>query len=551
MNGYRLVRRELAMAPPAPPALDEAQRRVVDHKGGPLLVLAGPGTGKTTTIVAAVAERIERRGIDPSRILVLTFSRKAAGELRDRITARLGRTTSEPLALTFHSYAYALVRREFVLAGDPPPRLLSAPEQLLEIRRMLRGEVADGGGGWPDRLRPALATRGFAEELRDVLMRAAERGLDGKALRQLGRRSGRDDWVAAGAFLDRYSARFDLAPVPAYDYAEIVRIAASLLTRQATRQRERDAYDAVFVDEYQDCDPAQEALLRALAGDGRELVAVGDPDQSIYAFRGADVRVLTRFPDRFRGPDGAPAPVLALRACRRSGPVLLAASRRVARRLAVAAPGADTAAHRRLVPRGGVTAGQVRICVADTQAQEAAVVADTLRRAHLADGVPWGRMAVLVRSAQRQVPALRRALTAAGVPVTVAGDELPLPDEPGVRPLLTLLRCALNPARLDDETAAELLTGAARPDRQPGPAEAEAGAWRRAPRRGAHRSAAAAPGQRPGGRARVAGGQPADSGRRAARRGHERGGRAVGGLAGVRARHAVGGAGRARHRCRP
>src|SRR6185312_9626538 len=457
MNGYRLVRRELAPTPPAPANLDEAQRQVVDHKGGPLLVLAGPGTGKTTTIVAAVAERIERRGVDPSRILVLTFSRKAAGELRDRITARLGRTTSEPLALTFHSYAYALVRREFVLAGDQPPRLLSAPEQLLEIRRMLRGEIADGGANWPDRLRPALATRGFAEELRDVLMRAAERGLDGKALRQLGRRSGRDDWVAAGAFHDRYSARFDLAPVPAYDYAEIVRIAASLLTRQATRQRERDAYDAVFVDEYQDCDPAQEALLRALAGDGRDLVAVGDPDQSIYAFRGADVRVLTSFPDRFRGPDGAPAPVVALRTCRRSGPVLLAASRRVARRLP-AAPAGDTAAHRQLIPRDG-SAGQVRICVADTQAQEAAVVADTLRRAHLADGVPWERMAVLVRSAQRQVPALRRALTAAGVPVTIAGDELPLADEPGVRPLLTLLRCAVRPERLNDDTAAELLTG--------------------------------------------------------------------------------------------
>ena len=149
MNGYRLVRQPPAAALPARPALDEAQQRVVDHKGGPLLVLAGPGTGKTTTIVAAVAERIERRGMDPGRILVLTFSRKAAGELRDRITARLGRTTSEPLALTFHSYAYALARREFVLAGDQPPRLLSAPEQLLEIRRMLRGEVADGAGNWP------------------------------------------------------------------------------------------------------------------------------------------------------------------------------------------------------------------------------------------------------------------------------------------------------------------------------------------------------------------------------------------------------------------
>ncbi len=580
MNGYRLVRRALPLTPPAPPVLDAAQQRVVDHKGGPLLVLAGPGTGKTTTIVAAVAERIERRGTDPSRILVLTFSRKAAGELRDRITARLGRTTSEPLALTFHSYAYALVRREFVLAGDQPPRLLSAPEQLLEIRRMLRGEAADASGNWPDRLRPALATRGFAEELRDVLMRAAERGLDGKALRQLGRKSGRDDWVAAGAFLDRYSARFDLAPVPAYDYAEVVRIAASLLTRQATRQRERDAYDAVFVDEYQDCDPAQEALLRALAGDGRDLVAVGDPDQSIYAFRGADVRVLTSFPDQFLGPDGAPAPVVALRTSRRSGAVLLAASRRVARRLpapprASEQPGAsdqphasdqprasdkpspsdrhggDIAAHRQLIPRAGGPAGQVRICVADTQAQEASVVADTLRRAHLADGVPWERMAVLVRSAQRQVPALRRALTAAGVPVTVAGDELPLPAEAGVRPLLTLLRCALQPGqarRRDRDRAADR---PARPDRQPRPAEAEAGTWRRAARRGAHRPAPAPRGQRPGGRAGLAGGQPADDRRPAARRGQERGGRAVGGLAGVRARRAVGGAGRAGQRRRP
>ena len=339
---YRLVRRPLPAA--SAPRLDQAQQQVVDHAGGPLLVLAGPGTGKTTTIVAAVADRIERRGIAPERILVLTFSRKAAAELRERITARLRRTTREPLAVTFHSYAYALARREFVLAGDEPPRLLSAPEQLLEVRRMLRGEAQDGGTRWPERLRPALATRGFAEEVRDLLLRAAERGLDGRGLRQLGKQRDRDDWMAAAAFLDRYAARFDLAPVPAYDYAEIVRIAAALLGREETRQRERGAYDVVLVDEYQDSDPAQESLLMALAGDGRELIAVGDPDQSIYAFRGADVRALTEFPDRFRTADGHPAPVVALRACRRSGPVLLAASRRVARRLpaAPAAPGGPT-----------------------------------------------------------------------------------------------------------------------------------------------------------------------------------------------------------------
>src|SRR6266536_1547498 len=383
-----------------PPRLDQAQQQVVDHAGGPLLVLAGPGTGKTTTIVAAVADRIENRGIAPERILVLTFSRKAAAELRERITARLKRTTREPLAVTFHSYAYALARREFVLAGDEPPRLLSAPEQLLEIRRMLKGEASDGGSRWPERLRPALATRGFAEEVRD---------LDGLSLRQLGKHKDRDDWAAAAGFLDRYAARFDLAPVPAYDYAEIVRIAAALLGREETRQRERGAYDVVLVDEYQDSDPAQESLLMALAGDGRELIAVGDPDQSIYAFRGADVRALTEFPDRFRTADGQPAPVVALRTCRRSGHDLLAASRRVARRLP-AAPGASAAQarHRLLVPTPESPPGEIRILIADSSTQEAALVADTLRRAHLADGVPWPDMAVLVRSATRQVRLLRR-----------------------------------------------------------------------------------------------------------------------------------------------
>ena len=477
-DAYRLLRRP---TPPAdPPRLDAAQQAVVAHSGGPLLVLAGPGTGKTTAIVEAVTERITERRIDPERVLVLTFSRKAAQELRERITTRLRRTTRQPLALTFHSYAYALVRREFVLAGDVPPTLLSGPEQLLEVRRMLRGEAAGGDPAaaepWPERLRAALGTRGFATELRDFLLRAAERGLDGRGLARLGRVQGRDDWVAAGGFLDRYIARFDLAPVPAYDYAEIVRIAAALLSRAATRDRERKAYDVVLVDEYQDTDPAQEALLHALAGDGRELIAVGDPDQSIYAFRGADVHAMGRFPDRFRTPDDRPASVIALRTCRRSGPVLLAASRRVAARLPAAAglslleesgrPGPAPPAsgpagrgHRDLLPLASAAPGSVRILVASSASQEAAVIADTLRRAHLVDGVPWSSMAVLVRSATRQVPLLRRALATGGVPAVVAGDEVPLAAEPGARPLLALLRCALQPGALDEDAAAELLTG--------------------------------------------------------------------------------------------
>jgi superfamily I DNA/RNA helicase/RecB family exonuclease len=458
---YRLVRRPM---PPrtTPPRLDDAQQRVVSHVAGPLLVLAGPGTGKTTAIVEAVVHRISDRGIDPARVLVLTFSRKAAEELRERITLRLGRTTRQPLALTFHSYAYALVRREFAGDGDEPPTLLSGPEQLLEVRRLLRGEAEDGGMNWPERLRPALGTRGFAAELRDFLLRAAERGLDGRGLARLGRQRRRDDWVAAGAFLERYAGRFDLAPVPAYDYAEIVRIAAGLLGRAATRSRERQAYDAVLVDEYQDTDPAQENLLHALAGNGRELIVVGDPDQSIYGFRGADTRAVSRFAERFRAPDGSPAQVIALRTCRRSGEFLLAASRRVAARLPAAQadhnPGTERE-HRALIPLRGADPGSARIIVAATAAQEASVIADVLRRAHLMDGLSWSSMAVLVRSATRQVPVLQRALAAAGVPVAIVGDELPLAAEPGTRPLLTLLDCALRPGALDEQAAAELLTG--------------------------------------------------------------------------------------------
>jgi superfamily I DNA/RNA helicase/RecB family exonuclease len=448
---YRLVRRPARAA--EPPVLDAAQQQVVSHSGGPLLVLAGPGTGKTTAIVETVVDRITGRGIDPGRVLVLTFSRKAAQELRQRITLRLDRTTTEPLALTFHSYAYALVRREFVLAGDEPPILLSGPEQLQEVRRMLRGEALDGARNWPDRLAPLLATRGFAAELRDFLLRAAERGMDGPELARLGQVVGRDDWAAAGGFLTRYAARFDLAPVPAYDYAEIVRIAGGLLGRAAVRHRERRAYDVVLVDEYQDTDPAQEQLLHALAGDGRELIVVGDPDQSIYAFRGADSDAIDRFPAMFRAPDGSPARVLALRTCRRSGPALLAASRRVATRLPAKRD------HRGIVPLPAASVGEVRVFVASSGRQEAALIADTLRRAHLIEHLPWSSMAVLVRSAARQVPVLQRALASAGVPVAVAGDELPLTADPGTRPLLQLIGCALRPESLTEELAADLLTG--------------------------------------------------------------------------------------------
>ncbi|MEV5545357.1 ATP-dependent DNA helicase [Streptomyces sp. NPDC052309] len=424
-----------------PPRLDAAQRAVVDHGTGPLLVLAGPGTGKTTTLVESVADRIARGG-DPERILVLTFSRKAAVELRDRMARRIGAARA-PRATTFHSFGYALVRAHqdsdlFV----EPLRLLSGPEQDVTVRGLLAGQADLERLGlahvrWPDELRACLTTRGFADEVRAVLARSRELGLGPEALEAFARRIGRPDWRAAAVFLAEYLDVLDMQGV--IDYAELVHRAVLLARRPEVAARLAARYDAVYVDEYQDTDPAQVRLLHALAGGGRTLVAFGDPDQSIYAFRGADVNGILEFPYAFPRADGRPAPVEVLRTSRRSGAALLAATRLLTQRMPLTRLPADKVrAHRDLAPaREG---GRVEVYTYPTPGTELDNIADILRRAHLEDGVPWSEMAVLVRAGSRTIPTVRRALTAAGVPLDIDGDDLPLRHEPAVAPLLTALR---------------------------------------------------------------------------------------------------------------
>ncbi|TWV46441.1 ATP-dependent helicase [Streptomyces misionensis] len=438
-GAYRLVR----TPPPRPasPVLDAAQRAVVDHRAGPLLVLAGPGTGKTTTLVESVAARIARGG-DPERILVLTFSRRAALDLRDRMAQRIGAARA-PRATTFHSYGYALVRahQDGELFAEPL-RLLSGPEQDVAVRELLAGQPELERLGlthvrWPDELRACLTTRGFADEVRAVLARSRELGLGPDALDAFARRIGRPDWRAAAAFLAEYLDVLDLQGV--IDYAELVHRAVLLAGRPEVAARLAAGYDAVYVDEYQDTDPAQVRLLRALAGGGRTLVAFGDPDQSIYTFRGADVNGILDFPEAFPRADGRPAPVQVLRTNRRSGGALLAATRLITRRMPLPRLPADTVrAHReQAAVRDG---GRVEVYTYPTPGTELDNIADILRRAHLEDGVPWRDMAVLVRAGARSLPTLRRTLTAAGVPLDIDGDDLPLRHEPAVAPLLAALR---------------------------------------------------------------------------------------------------------------
>ena len=439
-----------------PPVLGPVQQAVVAHTGGPLLVIGGPGTGKTTTVVEAVAARVAG-GADPERVLVLTFGRRAAGALRHRIAARVtgpaGRALPEPLVRTFHGYAFGLLRRAAARRGEPAPRLLTGPEQDLVIRELLAG----GGAGWPERLQAALPTRGFAAQLRDLLLRAAERGIDPAGLEELAAKCGRDDWRSAAGFRQEYDQVLALRDstgrgATGYDYAELVRAAAGLLAGDpALLAAERRKLAAIYVDEFADTDPAQRELLELVAGRGGPLVAFADPDSATFGFRGGDPDGVRQFPERFPTAAGQPAPSLTLTGSYRAGPELLAATARVGRRLR------GPAGHRQLAPAGGDRpAGLVQVHTFRSPVSEHAWLAHRLRELHLRESVGWSAMAVLVR-AGRQLARVQRALRAARIPVVIHAEDLPLAEQPAVAPLLRLLRCALDPARLDEEAAVALL----------------------------------------------------------------------------------------------
>ncbi|MCZ3387277.1 MAG: ATP-dependent helicase [Actinomycetia bacterium] len=444
----------------APPfVLDEHQRAVVDHVAraghGPTLVLAGPGTGKTTTLVEAIAARVTA-GTDPERILTLTFSRRAAGELRTRIARRLQRTVAAPLAWTFHGFGFSLVG-ELLVPDDlgRGVRLLSGPEQEVVVRELLAHDREVGAVAWPEALEAALRTRGFTEQVRSFLASARSVGLEADDIARFG--DGRADWAALAQFMVEYLDVLDSRGL--LDYSELVARAVAYAESADGRAELRSRYDLVVVDEYQDTDPAQERLLQAIAGDGRDLVVVGDPAQSIYAVRGADVRGITQFPDRFSTPRSGPGRIMSLRTSRRCSTQILAASRPVAALLGTAGglPVSALRTHRALEPPAGQPAGEVDVWLFPTAEREAAGIAELLRREHLQRGTAWPEMAVLVRSGLTDIPVLARVLAAAGVPVEVASDELPLRDHPALAPLFVLLRYAARPETLTADAASDLL----------------------------------------------------------------------------------------------
>ncbi|MEB3022654.1 ATP-dependent helicase [[Mycobacterium] crassicus] len=429
---------------------------------GLLQVRGGPGTGKTSLLIEVASAHVAA-GTDTNTVLLLTGAGRLPAAVRGALTATVlaadgqtvGGTIREPLIRTVHGYAFAVLQRAARRAEATPPRLVTGAEQDSVIRELLAG---DGFGAWPASLHAALGTDGFATELRNLMARCAERGVDPAQLVKLGKRCRRPEWTAAGRFAQQYEQVMLLraavgtaapqATTPALGAAELVGAALEALAADPELLvDERSRIRLLLVDDAQQLDPQAARLVRVLAAGVQRTVIAGDPDQAVYGFRGAEPTALLG-DDRAAGD--AANPVLNLTTSHRCAPAVARAISTVAGRL----PGLS--ATRRLEGTGPES-GSVVVRTAATGHAEATLIADTLRRAHLIEGVPWSQMAVIVRSVPRAASRLPRTLAAAGVPVTLPVDGGLLSEQPAVAALLTVLECTAG--GVDGDRALALLTG--------------------------------------------------------------------------------------------
>src|ERR1700751_3156547 len=426
---------------------------------GLVRVLGGPGTGKSSLLVDAAVARIGA-GVDPESVLLLTGSGRLGMRARSTLTTMLLRshTTAarraavrEPLVRTVHSYAYAVLRRAAERAGDAPPRLVTSAEQDAIIRELMAGDLDDGpraATAWPADLRPALRTAGFATELRNLLARCAERGVDPQELEGLGRRGRRPGWAAARQLDEQYEQVMLLraavgtgapqATTPALGAAELVGAALeAFAVDPELLAAERARVGVLLVDDAQQLDPQAALLVRVLAAGADVTLLAGDPAQAVFGFRGADPTALRS--------DGTPS--VTLTTSHRCAPAGARAVSGIAGRLADGCGIEGTADD----------PGSVEVRLAACAGAEAALIADSLRRAHLVDGVPWSQMAVIVRSVPRAAAGLSHALERAGVPVAARAVSGSLAEQPAAQALLTVLAATAD--GLDGGHALMLLTG--------------------------------------------------------------------------------------------
>ncbi|MDR1512246.1 MAG: AAA family ATPase, partial [Propionibacteriaceae bacterium] len=283
---YRLVRRAPSVAEARP---DDGQARVVGHGSGPLLVLGGPGSGKTWALVEAVAARLGR---DDGHVVVLTHDAGSAARLRDRLAQRAP-GAGRARVTTWAGLSLALVDR-----AEPRPRLIGAVEQDVTLRELIAGLPADV---WPAAWADARLTKGFARQAGEALALLRREGVGPGRLAAAGRDQGKPEWVGLARLAREYFAGLALAG--AVDFPGLLERAIELAGEDQDAARWGDLVGAFYIDHYEEVEPGHLRLLSRLAGPGATVVAFGDPRQSVGSFRGAAARSILDFPDLFPGAE--------------------------------------------------------------------------------------------------------------------------------------------------------------------------------------------------------------------------------------------------------
>ncbi|HEY2642632.1 MAG TPA: ATP-dependent DNA helicase [Galbitalea sp.] len=448
-----------------PPVLDQSQAEVVALADGvSAAILGAPGTGKTTTIIEVVADRVLGRGWSADEVVVLTSSRTSASGLRNRLSLRLGAeagtATNGPLARTVTSLAFEVVGSAARAAGTEAPRLLTGGDQDVDIAALLEGHIEEGTGpAWPEELGPEVRRlRGFRTELRELMMRATEYGVSPERLRQLAAAHGRPEWRAVADFIDEYLAVIGDSRPSHLDAAEIAQFAVAAITTGAAGERV-ERLRLVIVDDLQEATESTLAILRALASRGIAVLAFGDPDVAANAFRGGEPNALGRLATVLAGPGTGPRtdrvivlPPLVLSTVHRQGPALREFTSSITERIGTAAAGSQ-----RVARALGVDAARpLATAITSTQGRQLAAIARELRERHLRGGVPWSELAVIVRSGA-QTANIRRALALAEVPARTSVGGTALRDDRAARSLLAVVDVGIGRSPLTPPVAAELL----------------------------------------------------------------------------------------------
>ncbi len=399
-------------------ALNQEQRTAVEYRGGPLLVLAGAGSGKTRVLTARIAHLVRHHGIPPERILAVTFTNKAAREMRRRVAALLER---EPTGLwigTFHSLSARLLRREAPRLGFTPQfTIYDEDDRLTLIKRLLER------GGYSQRTFPPRQLQSRISAAKNRLETAEEMGA-----------AAEDKFTRVAAEMYHELDRA-LAIANAMDFDDLLLHPLTLFRRHPDRlaywQRR---FDSILVDEFQDTNRAQYLLVRMLGEKHRDVCVVGDDDQSIYSWRGADIRNMLDFQTDF-----ADAGLVRLEENYRSTQVILDAANGIINE------NRNRLGKTLFTSRGGGPL-VVQVSAADER-DEAEWAAREFRERTATDHSVYADMAVLYRT-NAQSRAFEDAFRRTAIPYRVVGA-VSFYERREVKDLLAYLRLVVNPA--DDE----------------------------------------------------------------------------------------------------